>query len=150
MITLQVKRPIRLPVDKSILLRAAEATLQSLATDTMSDVSIVIGNDAFIKTLNRQYRAVDESTDVLSFPSGEIDPDTSDLYLGDVIISLPKAQAQAGTAGHLLEEELQLLVVHGILHLLGYDHVRTADKREMQTAQDKILKSLGVNLQIRL
>ena len=150
MITLQVKRPIQLPIDKSYLQHAAEATLRLWATETKSDVSIVIGNDAFIKTLNLQYRAVNESTDVLSFPSGEIDPDTSDLYLGDVIISLPKAQEQARNAGHPLEEELQLLVVHGILHLLGYDHVRTADKREMQTAQDKILKSLGVNLKIRL
>jgi probable rRNA maturation factor len=83
---------------------------------------------------------------VLSFPSGEIDPDTSAIYLGDIVISLPRAEYQSTKEGHPLVDELQLLVVHGSLHLLGYDHAELADKKMMQVAQDKILVQLGLNL----
>ena len=89
---------------------------------------------------------MDAPTDVLSFPSGEVDPDTSSLYLGDVVISLPRAQEQASAEGHPLADELQLLVVHGILHLLGYDHEESKDKKRMRDMQDKILKQLGLDL----
>ncbi len=150
MITLQVKRPLRLPLEKSILLNAAEVALNLTARDTRTDLSIVIGNDALLKKLNHQYRGVNSSTDVLSFPSGEIDPDSADLYLGDIIISLPKAQEQAATGGHSLSDELQLLVVHGVLHLLGYDHSNSSDKKNMQAAQDKILAALRIDLRILL
>ena len=85
----------------------------------MSDVSIVIGNDDLLHRLNLKYRQMDAPTDVLSFPSGEVDPDTSSLYLGDVVISLPRAQEQASAEGHPLVEELQLLVVHGTLAPVG-------------------------------
>jgi probable rRNA maturation factor len=150
MVTIQVKRPVRLPIDKLILLAAAQATLEFVRPGQQPDVSLVVGNDALLQSLNRQYRGVDTSTDVLSFPSGEIDPDTARVYLGDVIISLTRAQDQAISAGHSLADELQLLVVHGVLHLLGYDHEKPADKKQMQAAQDKILKSLGLGLTITL
>jgi probable rRNA maturation factor len=150
MIALQVKRPIRLTVDKSILLHAAEMTLRLIAPDRTADMSIVIGNDALVKKLNRQYRGVDTTTDVLSFPLGEIDPDTSDEYLGDVVISLPRAQDQAAAEGHLLADEMQLLVVHGVLHLLGYDHIKIAEKKQMQSAQDKVIHALGLAFDITL
>jgi probable rRNA maturation factor len=146
MVTIQVKRSARLPVEKSILLRAARITLASTGTDKNADMSIVIGNDDLLQNLNLKYRKTDATTDVLSFPSGEIDPDTSMLYLGDVVISLPRAQDQAAAEGHPLAEELQLLVVHGTLHLLGYDHEETKDKKKMQVTQDAILKQLGLGL----
>ncbi len=148
MVTLQVKRSVKLPLDKTILVRAAEATLTLASPD--SGVSIVVGNDVLLKKFNRQYRGLDDTTDVLSFPSGEIDPDTRREYLGDVIISLPRAQAQAVSEGHPLADELQLLVVHGVLHLLGYDHLDPGDKPRMQAAQNKILLALGVDLVINL
>jgi probable rRNA maturation factor len=144
MISFQVKRNVILPVDRSILLHAAQLTLNSSDIPEKSNLTIVIGNDKFLQRLNRQYRQVDSPTDVLSFPSGEIDPDTDTPYLGDVIISLPRASEQASAENHPLADELQLLVVHGILHLLGYDHIHPADKRKMQTAQDKILSQLGL------
>lgn len=146
MITIQVKRNVSLPVDRSILLHAAQLTLTSSNIPGQSNLTIVIGNDKLLQKLNHQYRQVDSPTDVLSFPSGEIDPDTDAPYLGDVIISLPRASEQASAENHPLADELQLLVVHGILHLLGYDHIRPGDKQKMQTAQNKILSQLGVQM----
>jgi probable rRNA maturation factor len=144
MVTIQVKRSVKLPVNKSILLNAARTTLMLAGTSAEPDVGIVIGNDALLHQLNVKYRQVDTPTDVLSFPAGEVDPDTSDVYLGDVVISLPRAEDQATAGGHPVAEELQLLVVHGILHLLGYDHEGFNDKQKMQAAQDRILQQLGL------
>lgn len=146
MITIQVKRNVSLPVDRSILFHAAQHTIDISNISRHSSLTIVIGNDALLHRLNRQYRQVDSPTDVLSFPSGEVDPDTDLPYLGDVIISLTRASEQASAYGHSLTDELQLLVVHGILHLLGYDHIQPADKQKMQSAQDSILSQLGVPL----
>jgi probable rRNA maturation factor len=146
MVTIQVKGRTGLPVEKSILLNAARVTLESTGTDENADLSVVIGNDDLLHELNLKYRHTDTTTDVLSFPSGEVDPDTSKLYLGDVVISLPRAQIQASTEGHPLAEELQLLVVHGTLHLLGYDHEEVNDKKKMQITQETILKQLGLSV----
>lgn len=146
MINLQVKRTVKLPVDKSSLLHTAQLTLGVEDATAGSDMSIVIGDDTLLKRLNLRYRSIDATTDVLSFPSREIDPDTRSLYLGDVIISLLRAQDQASAGGHSLEDELKLLVVHGTLHLLGYDHLEQADKKKMQAAQDSVLNQLGVKL----
>jgi probable rRNA maturation factor len=146
MVTLQVKRNVKLPVEKFILVRAAQLVLEMSKAADKSDLGIVIGNDALLHRLNLKYRQVDSPTDVLSFPSGEVDPDTSDIYLGDILISLPRAQDQASTEDHPVADELQLLVVHGTLHLLGYDHVDIEEKKRMQVAQDNILSQLGLNL----
>lgn len=150
MVTLQVKNSIKLPIDKSILLKAAQTSLDLLGSSGKSDLSIVLGDDSLLRKLNHRYRGIDSTTDVLSFPAGEVDPDTADIYLGDVIISLPRAKEQASVDGHLLSDELQLLVIHGTLHLLGYDHMTEVDKEKMQAAQDHILKSLGLSLVITL
>jgi probable rRNA maturation factor len=150
MVTLQVKRPARLTVEKSFLIKAAETTLRIISPGREVDVSLILGNDALIKRLNQQYRKVDSTTDVLSFLSGEVDPDSGAEYLGDVIISLPRAKDQANSESHTLADELQLLVVHGVLHLLGYDHQKPADKKLMQAAQDTIMKELGVEIGITL
>jgi probable rRNA maturation factor len=80
---------------------------------------------------------------VLAFPLGEIDPDLHVPYLGDVVISYPRAEAQAATAGHLVLDELRLLVVHGALHLLGYDHQDPSGKNKMWAVQAEVLESLG-------
>ena len=146
MVTIQVKRSVRLSVDKSILLRAAQLTVDVNNPNNKSELSIVIGNDALLHSLNLKYRNVDSTTDVLSFPSGEVDPDTQAYYLGDIVISLPRAQEQATTEGHPLVDEMQLLIVHGTLHLLGYDHMESAEKVRMQAAQDNILRQLGLKL----
>jgi probable rRNA maturation factor len=145
MVTIQVKRNVKLQADKAVLLHAAQLTLDMTGSAGQTDMGIVIGDDVFIKKLNHKFRQVDAPTDVLSFPTGEVDPDTTDLYLGDVVISLPRAQEQATAGGHALLEELQLLVVHGTLHLLGYDHASGSEKEKMQASQDKILDQLGIH-----
>jgi len=146
MVNVQVKRSVRQPVDKSVLMRAALLTLETENASANADISVVIGNDALLKELNYKYRKVDSTTDVLSFAADETDPDTQSTYLGDVVISLPRAQERASSGGHALADELQLLVIHGVLHLLGYDHVEVADKEKMQIAQNRILSLLGINL----
>lgn len=132
-------------MSKSSLQRAAQMTLDSIDPDNKADLSIVLGDDSLLHKLNKKYLNVNAPTDVLSFPSGEIDPDTQSYYLGDIVISLPRANEQASTAGYALADELQLLVVHGTLHLLGYDHLKIADKKAMQAAQDKILSKLKID-----
>jgi len=110
----------------------------------------VLTNDARLQQLNRDYLGIDAPTDVLSFPASETDPETGARYIGDILISMPRAQAQAETAGHSMESEVQLLVVHGVLHLLGHDHAEPEEKSRMWMAQAQILESLGLgNIQIR-
>jgi probable rRNA maturation factor len=150
MIFLQVKRKVKLPVNKSKILDAARLTLDLENVDRESSICVVIGDDTLLRKLNHKYRNIDSATDVLSFPSSEHDPDTNSIYLGDVIVSLARAEHQATAGGHPLEDELQLLVIHGTLHLLGYDHLGQIDKAKMQAAQDRILAQLGVSLKIKL
>jgi probable rRNA maturation factor len=146
MINLHVKRNVKLPVDKEVLFQTAQLTLDMENIIREYSLSIVIGNDRLLKKLNQKYRNIDTPTEVLSFPANELDPESNLIYLGDVIISLPRAEYQATLGGHPLVNELQLLVVHGILHLLGYDHSEEAEKKIMQTAQNKVLIKLGIKL----
>jgi len=103
-----------------------------------------------IKALNKAYRDVDEVTDVLSFEAGgEIDPETGKEYLGDIIICIKQAASQAERSGHSLENEIALLEIHGLLHLLGYDHIDKEDHDEMWSYQDMYLDKCGVELKRR-
>lgn len=130
---------------KRLLQKATEKTLNHAGNEN-SDVSIVLTGDKKLKGLNRQFRGIDQATDVLSFPA---DPPEKGLpYLGDVIISVERAKAQAKEAGHSVNDELALLTVHGVLHLLGHDHHETIAKRKMWAAQNKILQELGINLDV--
>ena len=136
------KRPVGVAVKDDLIIGAAETTLR--LEDADGDITILLTDDAQLRELNRQYLGVDAPTDVLSFPSGEADPETGRMYLGDIVISVPQARIQAAAAGHELEAEAQLLVVHGALHLLGYDHAEARDKTAMWAAQDRALKALGL------
>jgi probable rRNA maturation factor len=111
------------------------------------DLTIVLSDDKEVRRLNHQFMGIDAPTDVLSFPSEEVDPASGAHYLGDIIISLPRATDQANQGNHPLEAELQLLIVHGVLHLLGYDHGEPMEKAKMWAAQAEILKELGSPLQ---
>lgn len=113
------------------------------------ELGIAISDDATVRDLNRRYLGLDEPTDVLSFglseesdtpfalPPGEAAP------LGEVIISYPTAVQQAREEGHSVEAELAHLLVHGILHLLGYDHLERDDERAMRRKEEQILARLG-------
>ncbi len=130
------------PVAPLLVEKAALAALADQAVD--GDLTILLTDDSRLQQLNRNYLDLDAPTDVLSFPADEIDPATGRRYLGDILISVPRAADQAGRGGHALDAEVQLLVVHGVLHLLGHDHARAAGKRRMWSAQTKILRQLGL------
>jgi probable rRNA maturation factor len=111
-----------------------------------SALTIVITNNDFVQNLNRQYRKIDAPTDVLSFPADTppVEIEGEPPYLGDIIIALPYAAAQAEHEAHDLNSSLALLVVHGTLHLLGYDHDTDSNRAEMWAAQDAALRALGI------
>lgn len=116
-------------------------------------VSVLLTDDAGIRELNKAYRGVDDATDVLSFPQIDWDGDeeAADEHppefprvLGDVVISCERAAAQAVAYGHDLRRELAFLAVHGLLHLLGYDHIAEEDRLRMRGQEEAILASLGL------
>ena len=128
--------------DTSLLQRAAHL---ALGAESDADLTIVLTDDAQLHELNREYLGVDAPTDVLSFPASESDPETGRPYLGDILISIPRAERQAQAAGHSLEDEVQLLVIHGTLHLLGHDHAEAGEKSRMWAAQAEVLERLGLS-----
>ena len=138
------------PFPEDLLERAANAALEHESKSLDFELSVILTDDARLHEPNLNYLGVDAPTDVLSFPASETDPETGAPYLGDILISIPRAQAQAEAAGHSLEAEVQLLVVHGVLHLLGYDHAQEEEKARMWNAQAEILARLGIgHIQIR-
>jgi probable rRNA maturation factor len=134
-------------LESALLERAARLTLEleSEAVSVNADITIVLTDDAQLHELNREYLGVDAPTDVLSFPASETDPETGITYLGDILISIPRATQQAQAAGHPMEAEVQLLVVHGTLHLLGYDHAEAEEKDRMWKAQAEVMSRLGLS-----
>ncbi len=130
----------------ALLEYAARLTLDtSTLLSASCDLTIVLTDDAHLHKLNREYLGVDAPTDVLSFPASETDPETGVPYLGDILISIPRAAQQAQAAGHPVETEVQLLVVHGTLHLLGHDHAEAEEKARMWKAQAEVLSRLGLS-----
>ena len=126
----------------------AVAKLHNL--DDMTEVDITIVDDEEIHQLNRDYRNVDRPTDVLSFALDEDDEDEPELLegqlhlLGDIIISAETATRQAEEFGHGLEREIVYLAVHGLLHLLGYDHMVEEDKVVMRAKEEEALRAINL------
>lgn len=132
-------------LESALLERAARFTLDHEFAPANADMTIVLTDDRQLHELNLEYLGVDAPTDVLSFPASESDPETGQLYLGDILISIPRATQQAQAAGHPLEAEVQLLVVHGTLHLLGHDHAEAEEKIKMWNAQAEVMTRLGLS-----
>ena len=128
----------------SLIERAVKAALAHQKESLDVNLSVVLTDNRRLHKLNRDYLGVDAPTDVLSFPASESDPETGARYIGDILISVPYAAKGAKLAGNSLEAELQLLVVHGVLHLLGHDHAKPKDKSKMWKAQAQILETLGL------
>ncbi len=132
-------------LNESRLRAAVMAALRQDPPEGPVELSLVITGDEQIRALNRTYRGIDAPTDVLSFATDEgffAEPDTP-LYLGDILISYPRAVEQAAEYGHSAQAELDLLVVHGVLHLLGYDHATEDAERQMWELQDRALQELA-------
>jgi probable rRNA maturation factor len=132
-------------LESALLERAARITLDLESAPVDADLTIVLTDDAQLHELNLEYLGVDAPTDVLSFPASESDPETGLPYLGDILISIPRAAQQAQAAGHSVEAEVQLLVVHGTLHLLGHDHAEAEEKTRMWNAQAEVMSRLGLS-----
>jgi rRNA maturation RNase YbeY len=132
-------------VEEASLRRAAEQALVTAKAATPAALSVVITDNQTVQRLNAQFRDIDAPTDVLSFPA-DPDPRTQEPgeppYLGDILIALPIAEQQAQEAGHSAHEELQFLTVHGVLHLLGYDHMTSDEQAEMWAMQSLALDAL--------
>ena len=141
-INLRIIPAYKTAVDRKTLRAAARAALEHEAAPAPGALTVVLADDAALRRLNRDYLGHDYPTDVLSFPSNATDPETGARYFGDIAISLPRARAQAEADGHPVSAELQLLVVHGVLHLLGHDHAKAKEKARMWSAQAAILEQL--------
>jgi probable rRNA maturation factor len=145
MIHIQIADAYREHVAEEPLRRAAQVCLED-ADVADAELTLVISDDETVRMLNRTYRGMDAPTDVLAFggttPDFIVAPEGAS-YLGDVVISYPRAVEQA-MGRHTPVEELVLLVVHGVLHLLGYDHMTPQDKEAMWAKQAMVLNRLGL------
>ncbi len=126
---------------------AAKAALAGVDLTNLDTVNLLISDDQYLRKLNHQYRGYDRPTDVLAF-SMDVDVAGLNGFLGDIAISMEAVVRQADEAGHSVIAELQLLVVHGILHLLGYDHEVDQDKKVMSATQTNILNQLNPEINI--
>lgn len=130
-----------IPVNRAKLRSAAKVTLANRCAATGSEICIVLSTDSYLNELNSKYSGVDVPTDVLSFPSAN-----KNQYLGDIILSTQYAARTANREGHSANEELQLLTIHGTLHLLGYDHNTPDEHKTMWDIQTEILFNLGIDI----
>ena len=138
-----------------------EAALESEGCPYETQVNLVLTDNAGIRELNRECRGIDRETDVLSFPNLDyekegvfeipeeaeadcFDPDTGELMLGDIMISVDKVREQAENYGHSMKREFAFLVAHSMLHLCGYDHMEEAEAQVMEHKQEEILEGLGI------
>lgn len=135
-------------VDVAALERLATRALLSEGAPAAAEMGLAISDDETVRGLNRRFRGVDEPTDVLSFgfpEAGEafVSPPDGVRRLGEVIVSFPTAERQALEAGRPLQAELARLVVHGVLHILGYDHRTAREARAMRAREDELLGEEG-------
>ena len=144
------REPENISVEENIeseIIRAAELVGKLYGAEN-SELSVTLTDDEHIHELNKKFRGVDRPTDVLSFAFRESDePEilTDEVeVLGDIIISLERAKVQAETYGHSYLREVIFLTVHGLLHLLGYDHIEESERLEMEREQDFVMSKLGI------
>lgn len=131
-------------ISESLIRKTARAALRHQNAPEAGSLTLRLTGDALLRKLNREFMGKDYATDVLSFPAG--DENAARPYFGDVVLSIPRARAQAKVGGHSLTAELQLLIVHGILHLLGHDHAKRGEKKRMWAAQAEILMQLKATI----
>ncbi|HEX2926920.1 MAG TPA: rRNA maturation RNase YbeY [Ruminiclostridium sp.] len=141
---------------ESIIEKTIRLCMKSEQLDKDYDVSVLIIDDEEIRSINKEHRDIDKSTDVLSFPmvdfkegqlisdEGDYDLEMGELLLGDIIISAETAKRQADAYGHSFEREMAFLTAHSCFHLLGYDHMEEAEEKIMFKKQEDILKKIGL------
>lgn len=120
-----------------------EGTLAYMKFKKQAEVSVSVVDEKEIKKLNKDFRGINKVTDVLSFPIGDVNPETKEVVLGDIVLCADKVIAQAAAYGHSRKRELAFLTCHSMLHLLGYDHIDDKEREEMEELQKHILDKLG-------
>ena len=139
------KRGLGHPETAALVKKAAAAALRAEGVDEPCEIGVTLTNDEGIHAINREQRGVDRPTDVLSFPIDEMDYDTNRRYLGDMVLSLERAEAQGEEYGGGFKHEAQYLTVHSVLHLLGYDHERGEDDTaRMRRREKEYLEAIGL------
>jgi probable rRNA maturation factor len=144
MIDIEIDQSFQDLVDPISLEVVSNQVFSLTDTDPKSEFGLQVTGDDTLQQLNLQYMGIDAPTDVLSFPVSFQNPDSGNPYLGDILISYPTAAHQAEASGHPPEEEVKLLLVHGLLHLLGYDHTTPEEKKAMWALQNSILAALQI------
>ena len=147
---------VKIPSGIRLLIRrCCHAVLISEGFTDNAEVSVSFVSNQEIQNLNKAYRGKDSVTDVLSFPltgedgTREIDTETGNVLLGDVVISIETAVKQANIYGHSLSREIGFLTVHSMLHLLGYDHEKSPlDERIMREKEESVLEKLGISREL--
>lgn len=138
------KRGLGHPETAVLVKKAAAAALRAEGVDEPCEIGVTLTNDKGIHGINCEQRGVDRPTDVLSFPIDEMNYDTNRRYLGDMVLSLERAEAQGEEYGGGFAHEVQYLTVHSVLHLLGYDHLDEGEEKAKMRAREKaIMKELG-------
>ncbi len=147
------QKEIKIPTGIRMLIRrTCNAVLLMEQIEGSAEISVTFVDNPQIKQLNRQYRNKDSETDVLSFPMAErgefeINQSTGTKILGDIVISVEKAQEQSRRFGHTLEREIAYLTAHSMLHLLGYDHeLGGMEKVRMREKEEKVMTQLGLQI----
>ena len=148
--TIDIQNEANYLFDAARLQQASQQVLNQHDVDPETSLSIVFVDNAYIQNVNLQFRGIDAPTDILSFPADEppVEIEDEPPYLGDLIVAYPYASEQAAREGHALNDSLSLLVVHGTLHLLGYDHDTPENRAGMWAAQDAALTALGISTSI--
>lgn len=120
----------------ALIKKAAQLALAAEKKDNCI-VSVMLTDDDGIRELNREFRDVDAATDVLSFPMGDMEPETGKTLLGDMMINIKRCEQQGEEFGHGFEREIMYLTVHSILHLLGYDHMDEGPEKALMRKREK-------------
>ena len=138
------KRSLGRPETAALVKKAAAAALKAEGITEPCEIGVTLTDDQGIHAVNLENRGVDAPTDVLSFPIDEPDLDTGCRYLGDMVLSLERTEAQAEDYGGGYAHEAQYLTVHSVLHLLGYDHLDEGEKKaKMREREKAVMKELG-------
>lgn len=155
-VNVMVPRGLGRRVDKALIQRVTRLALERDRWEEPATLDVHIVDDDEMREINASRRGVDEATDVLSFPLFDLQPGAGirqnffvlppeeQVHIGDVVISFPRVEAQAEGAGHSTEREIAFLTVHGVLHLLGYDHETVPDRRRMRRMEEEVLAEVGL------
>lgn len=145
------QKTVRIPTGIRLLIRrCCHATLELEGFEGSAEVNVIMVDNDQIRQINNEHRHIDASTDVLSFPMGEngkydVNPETGAMMLGDIVLSIERAQEQAKQFAHSLQREVGYLTVHSMLHLLGYDHVDGGlEAVRMREREEAVMLQVGL------